>query len=55
MADDRKPQNTSTPFQKVEVPVVNGAQTSQADFERNREGIYGGRPEVRGAEPVPER
>lgn len=51
MADDR----VGDVIKPAEKPLPEGVQTPKADFDRNREGLYGGRPEVRGGEKVPDK
>jgi hypothetical protein len=53
MTDKRKDE-TTTAFDRATAPV-DGKPTPKADYDRNREGIYGGRPEVRGGKPVPDK
>ncbi len=47
-----KPEDTAPLSKKVGFPQAEGKQTPKEDFDRNRDGLYGGRPEVRGGEPV---
>lgn len=52
MSDDRKGEEVVKP---ADEPLPNGAHTTKADFDRNRDGVYGGRPEVRNPEKFPDK
>ncbi len=54
MTKERKPEKSTTTFDRPTAPVE-GKTTPKADFDRNRKGIYGGRPEVRGGNTVPDK
>lgn len=51
MADEKRGEVA----QSGERPLPEGVHTPKEDFDRNREGLYGGRPEVRGAKTPPEK
>lgn len=55
MAEERAPEDTTPLSKKVGFPQAEGKQTPKSDFDRNREGTYGGRPEVRGGDKVPDK
>ncbi len=51
MPKEQKPEKTTSTFDRITAPVE-GKPSKKEDFDRNRGGLYGGRPEVRGGKPV---